>query len=111
MNGKEIVWGADMLDRIETKIGMCQIIGQAAEEAAELSAALSKYRRKIEMENPTPKSNSDCYDSVLEEMADLEVALRAAGLYFEIPRVKSFEVGKIERWYKRVFGEECGKDE
>lgn len=95
---------AGKIARIGQRIGEYQTIGQAAEEAAKLSAALSKYRRKLEAKNPSPKSLQDCQDNVIEEMADTEVALLAAGFCFGFGGVKEIEIRKVDRWYKRVFG-------
>lgn len=97
----------EKIDRIGDEIGIEQALGQAAEEAAELSAALSKYRRKIEHVNKSPKTLKDCFDSVHEEMADVKVALLAAGFFFNHPYVKQIEKQKVDRWYKRVFGVEA----
>ena len=94
------------IGKIGEEIGREQAVGQAAEEAAELSAALSKFRRKLESKNPTPKTLADCYACVIEEMADVEVALFAAGLRFSFPSVDDIEKQKVDRWYKRVFGGE-----
>lgn len=101
----------EMLDAIHYEIGPEQAVSQAAEEASELSAALSKLRRKMDGVNPTPKSITDCMQAVAEEIADLKNALMAAGIYYadgdDEYGVRRMAEEKTKRWYRRVFGRDA----
>lgn len=46
------------------------ILCQIAEEAAELAQAALKLRRAITQTNPTPVSDEEAVDSIIEEYAD-----------------------------------------
>ena len=46
------------------------ILCQLAEEAAELAQAALKLRRAITQTNPTPVSDEEAVDSIIEEYAD-----------------------------------------
>ena len=46
------------------------ILCQIAEEASELSQAALKLRRAITQANPTPVSDEEAVDSIIEEYAD-----------------------------------------
>lgn len=88
------------------EIGEEAVLEQIAEEAAELAQAALKMARKKRGINPTPKTEDECLRGLLEEMADLEVALTEwlsnmpVGY---IAQVNSMMEYKAERWEARVF--------
>ena len=45
-----------------------EILAQLAEETSELAQAALKLRRAIDKENPTPKSQAEATDDLIEEM-------------------------------------------
>ena len=91
------------------EIGEEAVLEQIAEEAAELAQAALKMARKKRGINPTPKTEDECLRGLLEEMADVEVALTewlsnmSVGY---IAQVNSMMEYKAERWEARVFGTE-----
>lgn len=59
---------------VET-IGTAAVLEQLAEESAELAQAALKLARKLRGVNPTPKTEQECWNALLEEIADVQVAV------------------------------------
>lgn len=87
----------EMLDKTE-------ILAQLAEEAAELAQAALKLRRAIDGKNPTPKSISECENRLHEEIADVWLCIREAGLFDREHSMyqKGIVIAKRERWLSRL---------
>lgn len=79
-----------------------QICIQLAEEAAELSAAAAKMARKLGGVNPTPKSEKECWDNLLEEMADVNVCIEELLDYVDLMGMRRTITRKRERWHERL---------
>lgn len=60
---------------ISKKVPEGALLCQIAEEAAELAQAALKYRRTLTEENPTPVQAVDALRHLLEEAADVQLAL------------------------------------
>lgn len=91
------------------EIGEEAVLEQIAEEAAELAQAALKMARKKRGVNPTPKTEDECLCSLLEEMADVEVALTEWLSNMPVGYVAQINAtmeDKAERWEARVFGTE-----
>ena len=58
------------LEYIADNLSDEDILCQIAEEAAELAQAALKLRRAITQTNPTPVSDEEAVDSIIEEYAD-----------------------------------------
>lgn len=58
------------LEYIAENLSDEDILCQIAEEASELSQAALKLRRAITQANPTPVSDEEAVDSIIEEYAD-----------------------------------------
>ena len=58
------------LEYIAANLSDEDILCQIAEEAAELAQAALKLRRAINQTNPTPVSDEEAVDSIIEEYAD-----------------------------------------
>ena len=58
------------LEYIAENLSEEDILCQLAEEAAELAQAALKLRREITQTNPTPVSDEEAVDSIIEEYAD-----------------------------------------
>ena len=58
------------LEYIAENLSDEDILCQIAEEAAELAQAALKLRRAITQTNPTPVSDEEAVDSIIEEYAD-----------------------------------------
>ncbi len=110
--------------KISDYLPKTEILAQLAEEASELAQAALKLRRALDGKNPTPKSVEECEANLLEETADVKVAMEAyvwnvkpcvrSRVYEEI--VKTAHV-KFDRWLSRLQAQEdavklekeCGK--
>ena len=88
-----------------------ELLTQLAEEAAELSQAALKLRRAITGTNPTPTTVGQAYDSILEELADVAVCMKALQIDGPIERRRIDGVGvvKMSRWATRLTEKEAGK--
>lgn len=88
-----------------------EILAQLAEEAAELSWAALKLRRAYMDENPTPVSAREAYEALLEEVADVQVCITAAGFDGPLQRraVENHMTIKMSRWATRLTEKEAGK--
>lgn len=80
------------------------LLVQAAEEASELVQALTKYYRAMHGTNPTPITVAEARKSLIEEIADVNVAVEAVRLKLGIScdDIAEVEVAKIERWERRL---------
>ena len=85
-------------------IGLPALLDQLAEECAELGQASLKYARRLRNENPTPKTEQECIDALVEETADVELCLNiliVAGIISNEDILKVFE-RKDNRWLNRL---------
>lgn len=85
------------------------ILCQIAEEASELAQAALKLRRAITGTNPTPVSDEEAVDSIIEEYADtigaFEVwAAKCGGDGVQLVGTDLAEIidAKYSRWAKRI---------
>ena len=60
---------------ISSTIGTPAVLEQLAEESADLAQAALKFARKLRDENPTPKSEEECLQDLLEELADVKLCM------------------------------------
>ena len=83
-----------------------EILAQLAEEASELAQAALKLRRAIDKENPTPKSQVEATDDLIEEIADVRLCLEILfyGSKFDTldDKITLTKAAKKERWAKRL---------
>ena len=56
-------------------IGLPAVLEQLAEECGELTQAALKLARLRRGENPTPKTEKECRDALVEEMADVQLVI------------------------------------
>lgn len=84
----------DVIRTLETKVNEYQM---AAEEAAELAQAMLKYCRVCKHGSYTPLNPKDAIDAVIEEYADLLLAMEAS-----FPRCEGSKMfyNNLERVYK-----------
>ena len=79
-------------------LGFPEVLAQLAEEAAELSQAALKCRRAIDGRNPTPKTESRCWDDLAEEYTDVIHCARVLGLTPSEAQIRE----KHARWRRRL---------
>lgn len=97
------------LEYIVANLSDEDILCQIAEEAAELAQAALKLRRAITQTNPTPVSDEEAVDSIIEEYADTIGAFEiwAAKCGGDGVRLVGADIGEIidkkySRWAKRI---------
>ena len=95
------------LDFIAAKVSQTSRLMQVAEEAAELIQAAAKLARIKAGDNPTPISQDEAIDNLVEEIADVNSAIAALRLddVLSSGEVEERQREKIDRWYKRIRGE------
>lgn len=94
-----------MMDRIIEKYGEEYVLRQLAEECSELSKASLKMIRAQRRE--TPVLPLDARDNFIEELADVQNAIRAAKELLspeEEMRLLTIRREKEDRWYRRMLG-------
>lgn len=82
--------GGLIVKSIVDRIGKPALLEQTAEECAELAHACLKEARRLRGENPTPKTEIECWMAIIEEMADVEICLkmlREAGFWSNLDLV------------------------
>lgn len=93
----------EVLDRaLLDRLGTPEVLAQLAEEAAELSQAALKCRRALDGRNPTPKTESCCWDDLVEEYTDVIHCARVLGLTHSEAQIRV----KHDRWRRRLGLEE-----
>ena len=85
-------------------IGLPAVMEQLAEECSELAQASLKYARLLRGENPTPKTEAECLESLTEEMADVElcISLLMTADHIDFDAVMELIEVKDKRWHKRI---------
>ena len=97
------------LEYIAENLSDEDILCQIAEEAAELAQAALKLRRAMTQTNPTPVSDEEAVDSIIEEYADTIGAFEiwAAKCGGDGVRLVCADIGEIidkkySRWAQRI---------
>lgn len=83
-----------------TGLPVTELLAGLAEEAAELAQAALKLRRAYDGTNPTPVTEEDAYDALLEEIADVELYLDQLSINRQ--RIEEIKGVKAFRWVKRL---------
>jgi CRISPR/Cas system-associated protein Cas5 (RAMP superfamily) len=94
----------EAFDTIEAKLDETDVLMQLAEEAAELSKAALKIARVLRGRNYTPVTIVEAEAALIEEIADVNIAVDVALRKRKLPydRVAEIEDEKILRWAKRL---------
>ena len=97
----------DDLEIIQKTVSETDKVLQLAEEAAELSAAASKYARILKGTNPTPMPGMTAEDHLFEEIADVLVCLIMLNYaypdtYKTQEGVVDYLILKTRRWALRI---------
>lgn len=94
---------------VAARLSAPALLGQLAEETAELGKAALKLQRVLMNENPTPVTMEEALDALIEEIADVICAMEVIMQKLNINLVEDVEPiieGKAERWADRVW-EKC----
>lgn len=98
----------DKLKDIEEAVDKEELVLQLAEECSELSHACLKIVRAAK--GQAYKPYSECIKNLAEEIADVELCIKT--IYDTMPDIWYMKLGfkdsKIERWHKRLFGDDGG---
>lgn len=86
------------MGKIENLIGKPALLEQLAEEAAELTQAALKYARILRNENPTPVTEMEAYNNVMEEYTDVIQCSIELNLQIDHTQL----VCKDKRWHERI---------
>lgn len=102
----------NLIEEIADKSSEASLYEMLAEEAAELSAAASKYARFLRGEQPVKEglTKEILLEHVIEEYADVDISMTAAAAKtedeFEAPfvwgKINHTVMKKIERWRDRL---------
>ena len=84
---------------IKNSISKPDLYEQLAEEAAELAQAANKMARTLRGTNPTPKTELEAQNSVIEEYTDV---VNVAGNILDIHPDWLIGDYKLYRWMKRI---------
>lgn len=87
---------------IRSRLGEPELLGQLAEEAAELTQAALKLRRAITGINPTPVSTQDALKAYQEEIADVLLCLGMLEFDPKIADTDGIMERKLQRWVTRL---------
>ena len=90
------------IEYITARLGTLEILCQLAEEASELAQAALKLRRVLDKTNPTPVDFNAAYDNLLEEIADVEGAVKVLTLDRKKEEIAKISSDKITRWVQRL---------
>ena len=92
------------LQYIRDQLGVPELLTQLAEECNELGHAALKLRRVYDGRNPTPVSESEALDNLLEEIGDIDNCLEALELNNPKYALQIYQskTAKIERWAQRL---------
>jgi len=83
---------------IKRYIPEAEILAQLAEECAELGKAALKLRRTIDKTNPTPVSENEAKEQLIEEISDVVCCLRELGMLAN----EDIITQKKKRWIARL---------
>ena len=70
-----------IFDPITDKLSRAAVLEQLAEECAELAKAALKLARIDRNENPTPVTETEAMDNLIEEIADVQLCIVVLGAY------------------------------
>jgi NTP pyrophosphatase (non-canonical NTP hydrolase) len=90
----------DTLQKIRNLLGAGEMAAGLAEEAAELSAAASKYARIMRGVNPTPVPDIEADENLQEEFADAFLYAWLVGI--DTQMVARIIDRKSKRWASRL---------
>ena len=87
---------------IMSLMGECEMLSQLAEECCELGQAALKLRRVLDGRNPTPKTEEDARENLLEEIADVYNAIGFLVDSEDCLVVHKIIQRKKDRWLNRL---------
>ena len=92
------------MNDIIDSIGLPAVLEMLGEEGSEMTHASLKWARQLRGENPTPKTEEECRDALVEEMADVQLMidlLTMSGIIGDA-EVRTRMGKKMLRWLDRM---------
>lgn len=83
---------------MDININKAALLELLAEEASELTHAALKYARILRGENPTPVTEDQAYDNIIEEFTDVMLCSKQLGIEAD----DDIMARKIKRWNDRL---------
>lgn len=93
------------IEYIRSRLSDAEQMAGLAEEATELAHAALKLRRVIDGSNPTPVTEKEAVDNLLEEVGDVLLCLEVLGFPVDPEAYQVVMDAKLERWANRLKGE------
>lgn len=90
---------------IRSRLSDAEQMAGLAEEATELAHAALKLRRVIDGSNPTPVTEKEALDNLLEEIGDVLLCLGMLAFPLEPQFYQEAMDAKLERWANRLKSE------
>lgn len=87
---------------IASRLTTAELLAQLAEEAAELTHAALKLRRKFDATNPTPVTMDEALENLKEELADVKLLVTIIGFDEFDAEIYDIMRAKLERWVQRL---------
>nr|DAL08158.1 MAG TPA: triphosphate pyrophosphohydrolase [Caudoviricetes sp.] len=82
-------------------LGEPALLEQLAEECSELAHAALKMARLERGENPTPKTEEECVENLIEELGDVNLCMSVVEANRGI-HIRCLSVDKKARWAQRI---------
>ena len=95
------------IDDVKNHVSKPDIYEQLAEEAAELAHAANKMARVLRGTNPTPKTEEEVMNNIIEEYSDVNLI---AEDILEIKPSALTKNYKLYRWSRRLANMETAED-
>lgn len=98
------------LEIVQEHLDPPELLTQLAEEFAEAAQAALKLRRARTGTNPTPVSEDDAFQGLMEEIADISCCLSALRMDTPLIRMQVQQIAaeKMARWAGRLAGKDGG---
>lgn len=93
------------IEYIRSQLSYPEQMAGLAEEATELAHAALKLRRAIDGSNPTPVTEREAVNNLIEEIGDVLLCLEVLGFPVEPAAYRKDMDAKLERWVRRLKGE------
>ena len=91
-----------MIDYIRSQLTDGEQMAGLAEEATELAHAALKLRRYVDGSNPTPVTEKEAVDNLLEEIGDVLLCLKVLGFPVNPDNYEEAMDAKLKRWVERL---------
>ena len=92
----------EIIKRVQELLDRPELLCQLAEECNELGKAALQLRRVMTGTNPTPITETEAYQNINEEVADVMGCLKALKIPTDDEMVREIQTYKFKRWVNRL---------